>query len=79
MQVTIEINNPHYAAGLEDMAAAVGLDVQTLCTGLIERQVSGYNYDMRARKAEAVGYRLTERLNRIVADHNRPIDPTEEE
>lgn len=79
MQITLEINNPRLIAGLEDMAQAAGLDVQTLATGLVERQVYGYNYDIRGRKTEAVSTRLTERLNRVIAERARPLDPTEED
>ena len=78
MQLTIEINNPYYVNGLEDMAQAVGLDVQTLAEGLIERQVSGYIKDVTNRKCEAVGWRLTERLNRLVAENGRAFDPEED-
>ena len=79
MQITLEINNPRLIAGLEDMAQAAGLDVQTLATGLVERQVYGYNHDVRGRKCEAVSFRLTERLNRIIAEKARPLDPAEED
>ena len=69
MTIKIEINNPRLVAGLEDMAGAVGLDLPTLCNGLIEQQVNGYIRDVSGRKREAVGYRLTERLNRVIAEN----------
>ena len=66
MQIVMEVNNPHYEAGLNEMAQVAGLDVNTLCAGLIEQQVAGYNAEVQMLKRKAVTGRITERLNRII-------------
>lgn len=74
MQVTIEINNPHYAAAAEDMAAAVGLDVQTLCVGLVEKQLTDYAKEVREAKVSAAVWRLSDRLNRLILEQKEKED-----
>ena len=79
MQIMLDIQNQHYIDGLEDMAAAVGLSVAEICSGLIELQVNSFIHQVNEYKREAVGYRLTARMNRILQDKWTPVDPMDNE
>ena len=68
MQIVIEINNPHYAAALEDMAQTAGLDAQTLCVGLIEKQLTDYGREVEEAKVSAAAWRLPQRLSRLMLE-----------
>ena len=77
MQIVIELNNPHFAAICEDMAAAVGLDAQTLCVGIVESQLEGYAKEVREAKQAAAAWRLPPRLFRLVNEQFEKEETTD--
>lgn len=61
MQITLDINNPHYADILQDMAQAAGLDPRELCSAVIENQLAGYDKEVKEAKLTAATWRLPQR------------------
>ena len=68
MTIQIEINNPHYRRTVEEMAAAVGVEVQTLCAGIVEKAVDDYNLEVGAFIRANVMGRLPEDLVKRIGE-----------
>jgi len=64
MTVQMEINNPHYRRIVDEMAAVAGIDVPTLCAGIVERAVDEYALEVGAYKRACVLGRLPDDLVR---------------
>ena len=64
MQITLDINNPHYADIQQDMAQAAGLDPRELCAAVIEAQLAGYDREIAEAKQAAVMWRLPKRYRK---------------
>lgn len=66
MTITIEINNPHYKRTVEDMAAAVGIPVETLCAGMVEHAIDDYAANVASFKRNDVMWRLPDDIKRRI-------------
>jgi hypothetical protein len=55
MNVTLEINNPYYTQGLEDMAQAVGVETGELCAAIVTKRIEDYVQAVRTYKRDLAG------------------------
>lgn len=82
MKVTIEINNPHYLAGLDAMWEALNIDAEHLCTEIICKAADSFMEQRgKAVRALALGF-ITDRERRILEDEEEHLGDwclTEEE
>lgn len=61
MTITLNINNPYYQYGLEDMAATAGVPLETLCIVLIAKMVEEFDGLVKQFKQDTLKSMIRER------------------